>query len=227
MSSPAVEATGKKVPWIKLAVVAAVIAVGALLLLRGVDVRAWTDRGMALIRDAGPTAFFLSMAFLPAVGVPMLAFTLTAGSAFAGLLGMPMVVGLCLVATVVNLVFTYFLARRALRPSITWLVQRLGYKMPRVADGDSTSLIVIFRVTPGIPFFAQNYLLGLAEVPFVRYMLISCALSLPQTVGFVIFGDALQHGKGKLIIAAVGLLVAAALVTQLLRKRYAARNSAV
>jgi len=164
------------------------------------------------------------MALLPGLGVPMLAFVLTAGSAFGDQLGMVVVVLLSVVATTVNLIITYWLARRALRPLFLWLAAKFGYKLPKVQPGDENSLIIIMRVTPGIPFFVQNYLLGLAEVPFGRYLWVSCALSLPQTVGFVVFGDALTQGKGKMVIAAVGLLVAASLGTQLLRKRYAGKR---
>src|SRR5258705_2504519 len=46
---------------------------------------------------------------------------------------------------------------------------RSGYKLPEVAAGDATDLIVLVRVTPGVPFPVQNYLLGLAQVPVVKY----------------------------------------------------------
>ena len=41
----------------------------------------------------------------------------------------------------------------------------MGYRLPKVDRSDITDLIVILRVTPGFPFFVQNYLLGLAGAP--------------------------------------------------------------
>ena len=73
-----------------------------------------------------------------------------------------------LAAVTVNLLLTYWLARRALRPWLARLLPRLGYALPQVAAADMTDLIVILRVTPGPPFFVQNYLLGLADRPVWR-----------------------------------------------------------
>ncbi|HYD83513.1 MAG TPA: hypothetical protein VEA63_05660, partial [Opitutus sp.] len=91
--------------------------------------------------------------------------------------------------------------------------------------GDHTDLAIVVRVTPGIPFFVQNYLLGLAGVPLGKYLLVSCIISWSYTVGFVVFGDALLHGKGKMALLAVSLLVAAAVITHWLRKHYARKKA--
>src|SRR5436190_274616 len=122
----------KKLPLLKIGVVLLVLAVGAFFVLRGVNIRELFDRAMDRIRDAGPTAFFTAMALVPALGVPVTAFTLTAGSAFGERLGMPVVVALSLLALTVNMIFSYALARRALRPLLEWLVKKLGYSLPTV-----------------------------------------------------------------------------------------------
>jgi uncharacterized membrane protein YdjX (TVP38/TMEM64 family) len=214
----------KKPPLLKLALAAIALAVAGLLLLRGVDLHAWVDRGMDVIRSAGPVAFFLAMALLPAAGVPMLAFTLTVGSAFGDRLGMPLVIALTILAMTCNVALTYALARKALRPLLSWLMTRLGYKLPRVESGDATDLIVILRVTPGVPFFVQNYLLGLAEVPFGRYMAVSCLIFWPYSAAFVLFGDALINGRGKMVLLAVGAIVAVGAATHMVRKHYARKK---
>ncbi len=92
---------------------------------------AWLDQGLTLIRDAGPVAFFTAMAILPALGAPILAFSLTVGPAFSEQLGMPAVVGFSLLALLINMALSYFLARRALRPLLQKLFVRLGYRLPR------------------------------------------------------------------------------------------------
>ena len=125
-----------------------------------------------------------------------------------------------------NLTVTYWLARRWLRPLLTRLVARLGYKLPEVESGDATDLIILLRVTPGPPFFVQNYLLGLAEVPFGRYLVISCAVQWSFNVAFMLFGDALSQGRGKMAVIAIGLLAALVVGTHLVRRHLGQNRAA-
>lgn len=215
----------KRPPYLKIIVLVLVIAGVGGLALRGVNLRALAGHGMDLLRHAGPGVFFTAMALLPALGVPMLAFTLTVGPTFGAQMGMGWVVISSLVALTINIALTYALARRALRPLLQRLITRLGYKLPQVAATDTTDLIIIFRLTPGIPFCIQNYLLGLAEVPFGKYLLLSCLMVWPQVAAFVVFGEALSHGKGGMILMAAGLVVAVVAATHLVRKHYKGRTS--
>ena len=143
----------KKALLVKLAVVAVAGLVGAVLVLRGLDVKALFNDTLALVRQVGPEAFFAGMAILPALGFPMSPFWLSAGPVFTPVLGLPMVIGLCAVSLAVNLAFTYWLARYAFRPPLVWLVRRLGYELPHVAVADQVEVTVLLRVTPGPPFF--------------------------------------------------------------------------
>ena len=224
MPSPARPA--KRIPWLKLAVVLVALIVIAVVILRGLNFRAYLDQGMALIRSASPTVFFVSMALLPAVGAPLLAFVISAGPLWGERMGMPTVVLLSLLAVTVNFTLTYFLARRALRPLLQRLVVRLGYKLPEVESKDATDLIVIMRVTQGIPFCVQNYLLGLAEVPFKKYFLLTALLSLPQNTAGLLFGDAIMHGRAKTLAIVGGLMVALIAMAHLLRRHYARKKTA-
>lgn len=223
---PSAPAAAKKLPWVKLAVVAVVLIAIAVLILQGLDLRAYFDQGMALIRSASPTVFFLSMALLPAVGVPLLAFVLSAGPLWAERMGMGTVVALSLLAVTVNFTLTYFLARRALRPLLKRIIVRLGYKLPEVEEKDATDLIVIMRVTWGIPYCVQNYLLGLAEVPFGKYFVLTAILSLPQNAAGLLFGDAIMHGRAKTLVIVGGLLIALVAVTHLVRRHYSRKKAA-
>ena len=152
-------------------------------------------------------------------------FHLTAGSAFGERLGMPLVVALALLAVTINFTLTYALARRALKPLLERLMKRLGYSLPAMEAGDLTDLTVILRVTPGTPFFIQNYLLGMAGVPFGKYFLVSAIVTWVYTSAFVLFGDALLHGKGKMAMLALSLLVVAAVVTHWARKHFAKKKA--
>jgi len=209
----------KKLPVLKLAAGVIVAAVTAVVVLRGVDVRGAIDQGLEVIRGAGAAVFFTAMALLPAVGVPASVFTLTAGPVFGPKLGMPLVVVLSVAAMMFNIVMSYFLARRALRPVLEKLIQRLGYKLPDVPKEDMLDLTIIVRVTPGSPFPVQNYLLGLARVPFGMYVGVAFVVQAIYTPAFVLFGDALLQGKGRMAMVAGSLLVVAVVVTHWVRKR--------
>ncbi len=210
---------------LKLAVGAVVLLAGAVFVARGLDLKTLITQGLDLIRGAGPVVFFTAMALLPAVGAPVSFFTLTAGSAFSAQLGMPTVIVLAFTALLVNMALSYFLATRALRPLLEALLARLGYKMPQVESGDATDLIVLIRVTPGLPFPVQNYLLGLARVPFQKYLVISGLISGSLTSAFILFGDALLHGKGKVALISLLLLLALTAATHMVRKHYGPKKS--
>ena len=210
---------------LKLGAAVFALLVIAVLVARGLDLKGLLEQGLGIIRNAGPLAFFSAMAILPAFGAPVLAFSLTAGPAFGEKLGMPAVIGLCLLALLINMALSYYLASRALRPVLEKLVTKLGYKLPQVAAGDATDLVILLRVTPGLPFPVQNYLLGLAEVPFKGYLLVSSAIVWTMTVALVLFSDALLHGKGKIALIAVSLLLAISAATHLLRKHYGKKKA--
>jgi uncharacterized membrane protein YdjX (TVP38/TMEM64 family) len=211
---------------LKLVAALLVLLVVAVLVARGLDLRGLLDQVMAMFRAAGPLAFFAGMALLPALGVPMLAFSLPVVSLFSERFGTVPVLLLSLLCVTINLVLTYGLARRGLRPLLAHLVARLGYKLPQVAAGDATDLVVILRVTPGFPFFVQNYLAGLADVPFGKYVVVSCILTWPMNIAFMLFGDALLHGKGKVALVSLSLMTALTAAMHLVRKHYGAKKKA-
>lgn len=184
------------------------------------NVRLAIDEGVNLLRHAGPLAFFSAMVVLPAVGAPMSFFYLTAGSAFAERLGMGGVLAAAGVALALNLALTYWLARYGLRPWLEQLVRRTKYSIPVVAPGEQAELTVLLRVTPGPPFFLQSFLLGLAEVRFGTYLWISWLIAFVYATGFIVFGDAILHGKAKVAFIGLSILVAVALGVHLLRRHY-------
>jgi len=204
--------------FIKLGAVALVVVVGAVLVARGLDLKALLQQGLDIIRAAGPVAFFSAMAILPALGAPILTFSLSAGPVFSERIGVGWVIVLALLALLINMSLTYFLASRALRPLLEKLFVRLGYKLPEVEKGDATDLIILLRVTPGVPFCVQNYLLGLARVPFGKYIVLSCLFMWGFNVAIILFGDALLHGKGKVALIALILFVALTAATHLVRR---------
>lgn len=222
----------KKLPLAKLAVAGLIVVAGLFALAQVIGWQVVVEQGKAVIStgvawvtSAGPAVYFAAMAVLPAFGVPMAPFALAAGPLFGERLGFPAIILLGIVALTLNLVVTYWLARRALRQWLTRLLGRFGYAIPRVEREDITDLIVLLRVTPGVPFFAQNYLLGIADAPFLRYLVLSCAIQWPINCGFMLFGDALSQGRGKVIVTAILLLAAVSVGTQFVRRRLARKKA--
>ncbi len=214
----------KKLPIVKLAIVAVVLVLAAVLLLRGVDLGALKDRVMGMMRDAGPVVFFTAMLLLPAAGVPMLAFTIPAGEAYAPQLGLGGVLALTLVILALNLALIYWLARYALRPVLTGLMKRYGYSVPRVTPENALTVILVVRLT-GSPYAVQGYVLGLAETPFRIYMIASWLCVLPWAAGAVVLGQGIMNGNFKLVGIGLAVIAVAVVAVQLLRKKFGKRAS--
>lgn len=214
----------KKIPVVKLAVGVVVLAVLGLLVVRGLNLPALVERGLGLVRSGGPGLYFLTMAVLPALGFPLLIFTIPAGEAFAAQLTLPGVIALVLLTVAVNLTLTYWLARYAFRPLLTRLTKRYGYEIPKVTRENALTITLLVRLTPGPPYALQGYLLGLAEVPFVMYMTVSWLCTLPWAVGAVVLGQGILNGNFKVAVVGIGVIVAAVAAVHLVRRRLAKRE---
>jgi uncharacterized membrane protein YdjX (TVP38/TMEM64 family) len=211
--------------------VLALVAVG--LLLRAMSVpeivafgRGWVDRVREWSRTVGPFPFFAAMSLLPAAGFPIMVFSLSAGVLFVPQIGLGWAIAGVLLSLGINISLTYWLARYALRPLLERVVRRLGYGLPQVAPEDHLSLTLLCRITPGPPFFVQNYLLGLAGVPFWTYLWVSWAISATYSVAMVVFGDSLMQGSGKVVFFAVSIFIAIAVGIKWVRRRYTQKKKA-
>lgn len=202
---------------------ALLLALATVVALNG-DIRLLLQQAMDLLRASGPLVFFLAMALLPAIGAPLSFFCVTAGFAFAPQLGMGTVILLALAAIAANIALSYLLATRALRPLLQSILGRFGYQLPAVRPDNATDLIVLLRVTPGLPFPAQNYLLAMAGVPFIRYQFISCLIAFPLNTAIIVFGEALLQGRGRAALLGLMLILAVFAGTHLLRRHYRART---
>lgn len=170
------------------------------------------------VREAGPVIFFLAMALLPAVGFPLLAFTLAAGPVFGPTLGPGWVIAWSLAAVVANLLLTYWITHRALRPLVSRWMAWCGFRLPTAPVDGAWQLTLIVRLTPGPPFWAQSYLLGLLRVPLVPYLVVSTGVLAGYIVALVSGGAAMTEGNGRMAFAAIGGLVVVVAALQLLRR---------
>jgi uncharacterized membrane protein YdjX (TVP38/TMEM64 family) len=223
----------RKLPLLPLAVIGVVFIAAVVLLvhhygLHELLARAKTAsvRGIEFIREFGAGAFFLGMAILPAVGIPLMAFTIPAGQAFAQQLGMGGVIAISLVAVAINLALGYWVSRYALRPVLTRLLKRYGYSVPRVTPQNAFTVTLLVRLTPGPPYALQACLLGLAEVPFRVYMVVSWIALLPWVVGAIVLGEGIFSGKFGRSLIGLGVLIVAVIVVQWVRHKYLRRKTA-
>lgn len=204
---------------------AALIAVLVFVALRTGLMEA-ADAAVLGLREAGLEVFFVAMALLPAVGFPLIAFTLTAGLVFGPTLGTGWVIVWSLTAVIVNLLLTYWLANRALRPLVSRLLTYFEFRLPDSTAGGAWQVALIVRLTPGPPFWVQSYLLGLIRVPLVPYLVVSTFVMAGYIIALAYGGQAIAKGSGRLAFAAVGILVVSVATLQLLRKRTARRRAA-
>lgn len=209
-----------------LLVIGALLVVAAVLVVWRTGLMATLQAIVLTLREAGPGVFFVAMALLPAVGFPLMAFTLAAGPVFGPTLGTGWVIGWSLTAVMVNLLLTYWLANRAFRPLVTRLLAWFGFKLPESTSGGAWQLALIVRLTPGPPFWVQSYVLGLIRVPLVPYLVVSMLVMAGFIVALVAGGEAAIHGNGRLAIVAISVLLISVAVLQLLRKRAARRLAA-
>ncbi len=185
------------------------------------------DIAVLKLREAGPVVFFVAMALLPAVGFPMIAFTLAAGPVFGPTLGTGGVIVSSISAVVINLVLTYWLANRALRPLASRLLTCFEFRLPDSMAENAWQMTLIVRLTPGPPFWVQSYLLGLIRVPLVPYLVVSTSVMAGYIVALVFGGEAIAKGNGRLAVTAVAIVVVLVAAMQLVRKRTARRRAAV
>jgi uncharacterized membrane protein YdjX (TVP38/TMEM64 family) len=221
MSSPA------KVPvsvLVKLGIAGLALGAVAVLLMRGVDVRGLAGQGFELIRRAGPWAYFGAMAVLPAFGFPISLFYFTAGEAFGEQLTMPGVVLAAWAALSLNFALSYWLAHRALRPAVEWVLSHTRFRVPQVKPENQLTVAVLMRVTPGPPLCLQSYILGLSGVRFGTYMAVSMAVQSVMGTGFIVFGKALMEGRSGMAVMGALVLVAALVLVQVLRRKFTKRN---
>lgn len=193
------------------------LAIGGMLVwqfreeIRGIDVRAMVD----WIASYGPIPFFAAMAILPSLWAPVSPFLIVAGLTW----NLPIALSGCGIALAFNMALSWLLAGKLFRPVFERLIHRFGYSVPEITHKSMISVAVLLRITPGLPFPLQNYLLGLARMPFAWYMAISVPLMLLMASSIIIFSDAILKGNKTVMMLAVVLFVVLGLVVRQVRTR--------
>lgn len=167
-----------------------------------------------LIVSYGPWPFFLIMTVGLFVGLPVSPFLI-----LSGIYGLEIAIAGCVFSVMINMVGGWALSGRWLRPFFERLVSRFGYSIPQFKRSDMIQVALLIRLTPGLPFFLQNYLLGLARMPLVWYLAVSMPIVLTVDVCVIIFGDALLRGDMGVIVGAAFLMIMISLIVRMIRNR--------
>jgi len=159
-----------------------------------------------------PWLLFAALVVLPGALVPMSALLVLAGTVWRDQPGLACVA--CLVAAALNMTWTYWLAARPGRGLVERLLATTTIRIPELPLGHHLRMILILRLTPGLPFFLQNYALGFFRVPFRLYLPVSMACSGLITIGMVLSTAGVAKGNLMPLISGVALIALGAVVVQ-------------
>ena len=200
------------------------IAVGVTVLNSGLsisDFAGYFESGRVYL-SSRPWLLFLALVILPGFPFPVSALLLSAGvvwkdkPAFA--------CGMCMAALALNFCWTYWLAAGPGKNLIARLLSTFSVRMPEVGERSHIRLTLLMRLTPGIPLFFQNYMLGILGVPFRLYFPLSLLCSGILSLGVILVGAGMADGGLIRALTGVGCLIVGLLLAQALRSWLARRK---
>jgi uncharacterized membrane protein YdjX (TVP38/TMEM64 family) len=168
--------------------------------------------------QAHPVLLFFAIAILPGMGFPASPLLIAAGIAWGG---GTRACCLAISAIALNMTWTYYLATGIGKPLLLRLFGKRLQKWDAPQGKNLYLITAALRLTPGIPFFLQNYALGIMGIPFRPYILISLPLNAIYVIGFVVSGGAILSGSIAHALAGLGLILLIFCTTKLLRQRLA------
>lgn len=196
-----------------------VAAIGILFLREvGVDrTLEWVDHAWTRLQAAPPAVYFGAMVLITLFPVPASPFYIAAGPLYGIVPSLLWIVP----AVMLNNLIVHTLSMSFLRPWLTAVVSRRGFSIPTLeSKRDQTLFIAMVRITPGVPYFFQNILLGLSGVDRLRFLLVSTPVHMIYATGFVMLGRSAFEGEFGLGITAVALIVIVSLVARFVYKRF-------
>lgn len=164
-----------------------------------------------------PWWLFLGLVVLPGLPVPTSAMLLLAGAVWGERPVLACAISLAGMA--LNMAWTYWAAAKPGRGLVEGFLTSSSIRLPDVPRDNHLRMILLLRLTPGIPFFLQNYLLGFFRVPFRLYLPLSVLCNGLFVCGFVLSGAGIGGGNLKPLMSGVGLIVVAVVAVQMMRKR--------
>ena len=215
----------KYAPWLVAAFALFALAAGGVLCVSGAEIS-------ELLRTAG---VFFSAKLAVLEGVPLICYSLVIfalpifflpvtpvffiAAARVGEFPIWEIVFFCCLGVTLNIAFSYYISRK-FGAFLRRKLDARGVNVPRLPEKHQYVFVFLMRLIPGNPLAVQNYVLGLAEVPFFKYAVVSLPIQYLQILGYVYLGDGfLTGGLGK-IVAVVACFAVFAVFVRILDKKY-------
>lgn len=182
------------------------------------------DQIIQFLRDIQPSTLMLVLfpliAILPLFGFPVSALMVPVGLTLAQAYGKVWALAYAMSAIAVNDTLAYWLARGFLRGPILRYLHKKNIKVPVVPKDQEVRVIALLRIAPGSPMFVQSYLLGLAKVNYVPYILLSVPLQAIHVGLFIFMGEAVFEGKVGAIVTGVFLFIALGIIFRMVHTKH-------
>ena len=178
------------------------------------EMRTWL---MAFLETIPEPLYFLAFVLLPAFGVPLTIFYLTAIPVMGD--GHPAVaILLAWTAVGLNMALTKVLTRSILHPAIEWVIRHRHLSIPKLKPHNELKIVLAFRLSP-IPFTLQNYLLALGHARWRSYLGISLLIQGTIGLAVMLIGESVLTGGLPYIILALFIFLLLHLLFDYIRKR--------
>jgi uncharacterized membrane protein YdjX (TVP38/TMEM64 family) len=156
--------------------------------------------------------------------VPASLFILAAGIAFGFSQGLP----LAIISAMLGATIPFFVSRHFARKFVEKrLAQNARLKaFDSAVEKEGWKIVLLFRLTPILPFPVSNYFFGLTKINFWQYLFASTAGVMPATILYVYLGYAgavvlgeKRHGRStySCVLLGLGLVATIALLFYLTR----------
>jgi uncharacterized membrane protein YdjX (TVP38/TMEM64 family) len=177
------------------------------------------QRTMQLINEGTPTGLFIIlMLFLPMVGVPLSLFLFVLGIKFG------LVPGLLLLEAVmpVHFLLAFALAHWVRKPIEDFLIQKRGYRIPKVPPKRVLLFSFLFLTFPAFPYAVKIYGLPLAGAPFRYCFWLNWAIQGTLCIPFVLLGRSAADLNFVLLAFTLAIFVVLFFVLRWMQNRYQA-----
>lgn len=175
----------------------------------------WAREICDYLGDSEPWVFFTAFVILPLFGFPVSLFYFIAAELY-GRVPSVLFVGTSLM---VHLGVVFWIASKLFRGLIANLISRSRYHLPQILPSEYVKITVALRISPGVPFFVQNYLLGLGGIPFSVFFFVSWPIQFLWAVAFILLGESAFEGNLSIGLMSVCFIIALGIITKIVRER--------
>ena len=129
------------------------------------------------------------------------------------------VLGYCWLGVTLNIAVSYFISRK-FGIFLRLKLSERGINIPDIPPYEQYELTFLMRMIPGNPLAVQNYVLGAANIPFDKYVLVSLPIQYIQIAAYVYFGEGVFEGGLSKLMLGTSILLVIAVIARMLDKRY-------